>query len=114
MATSYNISTYQGDFLQATLSLKDTNNNPISLTGYDVRGQVRTSYGSTGVLLNLNPTITNSASGLVSIAIPSETTENIPVGIFVYDIERFPSGIETGNSIKLMVGKFIVLPESTR
>lgn len=114
MATSYNISTYQGDFLQATLSLKDTNNNPIPLTGYDVRGQVRTSYGATGVLLNLNPTITNYASGYVSISIPSETTENIPVGIFVYDIERFPSGIETGNSIKLMVGKFIVLPEATR
>ena len=114
MATSYNISTYQGDFLQAILSVKDTNNNPIPLSGYDVRGQVRTSYGSTGVFLNLNPTITSNISGLINISIPSETTENIPVGIYVYDVERFPSGIETGNSIKLMVGKFIVLPEATR
>jgi hypothetical protein len=114
MATSYNISTYQGDFLQATLSLKDTNNIPIPLSGYDVRGQVRTSYGSTGILLDLNPIVTNNASGFVSISIPSEVTENIPVGIFVYDIERFPSGLETENSIKLMVGKFIVLPEATR
>lgn len=114
MATSYNISTYQGDFLQAILSVKDTNNNPINLAGYDVRGQVRTSYGSTGIFLNLNPTITSNISGLINISIPSETTENIPVGIYVYDIERYPAGMETGNSIKLMVGKFIVLPESTR
>jgi len=114
MATSYNISTYQGDFLQAILAVKDTNNNPINLNGYDVRGQVRTSYGATGVFLNLNPTITSNISGLINISIPSETTENLPVGIYVYDVERYPAGIETGNSIKLMVGKFIVLPESTR
>jgi hypothetical protein len=114
MATSYNISTFQGDFLQASLSIKDSNNNLINLSGYDVRGQVRTSYGSSGVLLNLNPTITNYVSGLINISISSNTTQDLPVGIYVYDIERFPSGIATGNSIKLMVGKFIVSPETTR
>lgn len=115
MATSYNISTYQGDFFQATLSVKNTNNTPINLNGYDIRGQVRTSYGSTGILLDLNPTISgNGVSGIINISIPSDITEEIPVGTFVYDIERYPSGITTGNSIKLMLGKFIVSPEVTR
>ena len=114
MATSYNISTYQGDFLQAILAVKDTNNNPINLSGYDVRGQVRTSYGSTGILLDLNPTITSEVSGLINIAIASESTNDIPVGIYFYDIERYPENLLTGNSIKLMVGKFIVHPEVTR
>ena len=114
MASSYNISTYQGDLLQLNLAIKDSNSNPINLSGYQIRGQVRTSFGSTGVLLNLNPAITNHVSGLINISIPSETTESIPVGIYVYDVERFPSGIETGNSIKLMLGKFIVSPEVTR
>ena len=114
MATSYNISTFQGDFLQAILSIKDSNSNAINLSGFDVRGQIRASYGSTGVLLDLNPTITNHISGLVSLSIPSNVTNQIPVGTFVYDIERFPSGIATGNSIKLIVGKFIVSPEVTR
>jgi len=114
MATSYNISTYQGDFFQAVLAVKDSNNNPINLSGYEIRGQVRNSYGSTGVLLDLNPVITNNISGLINIGIPSDVTEEIPVGTFVYDIERYPSGITTGNSIKLMVGKFIVYPEVTR
>ena len=114
MATSYNISTYQGDFFQALLSVKDTNSNPINLSGYDVRGQVRSSYGSTGVLLDLNPTITNNISGLINVSISSDVTKDLPVGTFVYDIERYPSGIATGNSIKLMIGKFIVSPEVTR
>ena len=114
MATNYNISTYQGDFLQATLSLKDSNNNRIDLNGYDVRGQVRNGYGATGVLLNLNPTITSSVSGIINITFNSDITKDLPVGLFVYDIERFPSGIPTGNTIKLMAGKFIVSPEVTR
>ena len=114
MATSYNISTYQGDFFQALLFVKDTNSNPINLSGYDVRGQVRSSYGSTGVLLDLNPTITNNISGLINVSISSDVTKDLPVGTFVYDIERYPSGIATGNSIKLMIGKFIVSPEVTR
>lgn len=114
MATSYNISTYQGDFFQALLFVKDSNNNAINLSGYDIRGQVRSSYGSTGVLLDLNPIVTSHISGLINVSISSDVTKDIPVGTFVYDIERYPSGIATGNSIKLMIGKFIVSPEVTR
>jgi hypothetical protein len=132
MATSYNINTIQGDNLQITLSVKDQYSNPINLSGYDVRGCVKYAYfGSppaldasenyiSGILLNLNPTVYGGengsyyASGLININVPSYIMTYMPVGTFVYDIERFPSGIETGNSIKLMLGKFIVSPEVTR
>lgn len=114
MATSYNITGYQGDYIQLTLNIKDSNGSALSLSGYQVRGQVRTSYGSTGVLLDLNPTITNSASGTIAININSYISEDLPVSEHVYDIERYPSGIETGDSIKLMRGKFTILPEVTR
>lgn len=114
MATTYNITGYQGDYLQLTLNLKDSNNVPLNLSGYDVRAQVRASYGSTGVLLDLNPTITSGVSGIVGIDISSYVSQSIPIGDHVYDIERFPSGIATGNSIKLMKGKFSILPEVTR
>jgi len=131
MATSYNISTIQGDNLQITLSVKDQYSNPINLSGYDVRGAVKYAYfGSppaldvsenyiSGILLNLNPYIYSGEngsyypSGLVNINVPSYTMTYIPVGTFVYDIERFPYGIPTGNSIKLLRGKFIVSPEVT-
>ena len=79
-------------------------------------------YGYTGdqqVLVNLNPFIVSGdngsyyPSGVVNINVESYTTASIPVGTFVYDIERFPYGIPTGNSIKLIRGKFIVSPEVT-
>ena len=117
MATSYNIETIQGDNIQLSLRVRNTDNTPINLSGYDVRGVVRYAYGYTGdqqVLLNLNPTITSSVSGIINITINSDITKDLPVGLFVYDIERFPSGIPTGNTIKLMAGKFIVSPEVTR
>ena len=122
MATSYNINTIQGDGLQLSLRVKDSNNNAINLSGYDVRGVVKYAYGYTGdqqVLLNLNQLIVSGnngsyySSGIVSINVESYTTASIPVGTFVYDIERFPYGIPTGNSIKLIRGKFIVSPEVT-
>jgi hypothetical protein len=122
MATSYNINTIQGDYLQLSLRVRDSNNNPINLSGYDVRGVVKYAYGYTGdqqVLVNLNPFIVSGnngsyyPSGVVNINVESYTTASIPVGTFVYDIERFPYGVPTGNSIKLIRGKFIVSPEVT-
>jgi hypothetical protein len=114
MATYYNITGYQGDYLQLTLNVKDSSGTALNLSGYEVRGQVRASYGSTGVLLDLNPTITNVLSGAMAININSYISADIPISDHVYDIERYPSGILTGNSIKLMRGKFTILPEVTR
>ena len=114
MATFYNITGYQGDYIQLTLNLKDSSGAALNLSGYQVRGQVRASYGSTGVLLDLNPTITNELSGIMAININSYISADIPISDHVYDIERYPSGIPTGNSIKLMRGKFSILPEVTR
>jgi hypothetical protein len=115
MATYYNITGYQGDYLQLTLNVKDSNGSALNLSGYEVRGQVRTSYGTTGVLLDLNPTISgNGSSGTISININSYISADIPISDHVYDIERYPSGIPTGNTIKLMRGKFSILPEVTR
>ena len=114
MATFYNISGYQGDYIQLTLNLKDSNGSALNLSGYGVRGQVRTSYGATGVLLDLNPTITNVLSGIMAINIDSYISADLPVSDHIYDIERYPSGILTGNSIKLLRGKFTISPEVTR
>lgn len=122
MATSYNINTIQGDNLQITLAIKNENSIPVNLSGYDVRGVVKYAYGFTGLsglIVDLAPVINTGingscyVSGLVNINIPSYTMASVPVGSFVYDIERFPYGMPTGNSIKLIRGKFIVSPEVT-
>jgi len=114
MATYYNFTGYQGDYIQLSLNVVSSSGTPISFSGYDVRGQVRATYGSSGVLLDLNPTINLYSGNASSININSYISQDIPVGEFVYDIERFPSGIPTGDSIKLIRGKFSILPEVTR
>jgi hypothetical protein len=115
MATYYNITGYQGDHLQLTLNLKDDNGSAINLDGYDVRGQVRASYGSTGVLLDLNPVIYgNAVDGNITIDISSEASKILSISEHVYDIEKYPVGNPNGNSNQLIGGKFIVLPEVTR
>lgn len=114
MATFYNFTGYQGDYLQLTLNVVSSSGTALSFSGYDVRGQVRATYGATGILLNLNPTINVYSGNASSISVNSYISQDIPVGEFVYDIERFPSGIPTGNSIKLIRGKFSILPEVTR
>lgn len=114
MATSYNISGLQGDYIQLTLNILDSTGAVINLSGYEVRGQVRSSYGSTGIMLDLQPTITSDISGVVAINISSTGSAAIPVNEYVYDIERYPSGNILGNSIKLLRGKFSILPEVTR
>jgi len=114
MATYYNITGYQGDYIQLALRVKDESGNAISFDTFDVRGQVRASYGSTGILLDLSPVITNSPSGFANISINSYISDDIPIGEHLYDVERYPSGDPTGNSIKLIRGKFCILPEVTR
>lgn len=114
MATSYNISGIQGDYIQLTLNVKDSAGTAINLSGYEVRGQVKSFYSSSGIILDLKPIITSDISGIISISIPSTGSAALPVHDYVYDIERYPSGLPNGNSIKLMQGKFSISPEVTR
>jgi len=114
MATFYNITGYQGDYIQLSLNVIDSSGNAISFSGYDIRGQVRATYAATGILLDLNPIIINYSGNTSTIGINSYISEELPIGEFLYDIERYPSGTPTGNSIKLMRGKFSILPEVTR
>jgi len=114
MATFYNITGYQGDYINLNLTVKDSSNSVISLNGYDVRGQVRASYGTSGILLDLNPRIVNSESGIISISINSYISADLPVNDHVYDIERYETGVISGDSFKCFVGKFSIFPEVTR
>ena len=110
MSSKYNISAIQGNTLLLSLTANDSNNLPINLSGYSVRGYVRYSYGSSGILYNLNPTITNEISGLISISGNATGLAALPVGNFPYDLEAQSSG---GYVTKFLMGSFEVLPEAT-
>jgi len=117
MATSYDISGIQGEDLNLNIAVTDSNGNAFDLSGATLSGQVRYSYGSTGILLRLSPTINSGstgelfASGLAPVNIDATGMAAMPVGKFVYDIERY-SGVADG--AKILRGSFIVEPEVTR
>ena len=74
-------------------------------------------------MVDLSPTIVSGAggdaliSGLIDIYLSGTQTVDLPVGQFVYDIERYPTGVGVdvnGAVVKLMKGDFNVYPEVTQ
>lgn len=107
----YNICVNQGENFDLTATLKDCNGNYINLSGYSVRGKVRTSYGATGVLLNLEPSIFNPISGVIRISLTPAETESLPVTIGVYDLERY---LDETHVYRVLNGTFTINPEVTK
>jgi len=123
MATVYNFDASQGSELSVRLNVKDVNGNAIDLSGYGARGVVKYRYSNTGSLINLSPTIVSGTdgdgwvSGLIDIYLSGTQTAPLPIGQFVYDIERYPTGVgvdANGAVVKLMKGDFNVYPEVTQ
>jgi hypothetical protein len=112
---AYNISINQGESYNLDATLISSSGTKINLSGYDLRGQVRYSYGSTGVLLNLAPTVTNHTGGAININLTAEQTASLPTTIAVYDIESFPTGDGAPNIVnRVLNGLFSISPEVTR
>lgn len=109
---AYNISINQGESYNLDATLTTCSGSVVNLSGYSLRGQVRYSYGSTGVLLNLNPTITNATGGALNVALTPAQTAALPTTIAVYDIESYVSGDSTVN--RVLNGLFSISPEVTR
>lgn len=107
----YNISINQGESYNLDASLISSSGTNVNLNGYSIRGQVRYSYGSTGILLDLEPQITNYASGLINISLLPIETAALPITVAVYDIESY-SGESVVN--RVLNGTFSISPEVTR
>lgn len=96
---------------QLTYTIDD---NPVNLTGYAARMQVREKHSSPSAKLTLTTvdggiTLGGSA-GTINLFIADETTALVPAKEYVYDLELMSGG----NVYRLIEGKFIVTPEVTR
>lgn len=97
---------------QLTWNIDD---DPVDLTGYTARMQVREKYTSTQKILDLtteNGGITlGGDEGTISIDVSASVSATIIPKTYVYDIELVSSGsIVT----RLLEGQFVVTPEVTR
>ncbi len=121
MATVYNFSATQGSQLSVRLNIKDASGDALNLSGYGARGIVKYRYSSTNTLVDLEPTIVSGEagsayqSGLIDVYLSGSQTSGLPIGDFVYDIEKYPTGgsnIERAGD-KILAGCFLVCPQVT-
>lgn len=87
---------------------------PVDLTTYTARMQVREKYTSTQKILDLNTEnggITlGGDDGTIDLNINATVSSTIVPKTYVYDLELVSSSVVT----RLLEGKFIVTPEVTR
>lgn len=115
-AGTYNIIADQGATFGRVLVWKDSAGDPVPMSGYTARMQVRTDYFSTGApvleLTTANGRIALAAStGEIALTVSASDMTAIVASEYVYDLELVsPALVVT----RLVQGNFTVRPEVTR
>lgn len=116
---SVNLVGVQGKTWYMELTVKDSNDNPIDVTGWVVRGQIRKSFNSPNVVAEWVCEILDPQNGKIKIYLPAATTATIACGSspndeesqYVYDVEAMkPDGFV----LELLRGKLFVKYEVTK
>lgn len=107
MSTKAHIIIEQGATYASTIELLDENDEPVDVTNYTARGQIRRHYSS----LNAVNFTTSLANGSLVISLTANQTANMLYGRYVYDIEL----VDPVNTVvRILEGIVTVTPEVTR
>lgn len=116
MAGTYNLSIEQGATFEIIFQWTDANNNPINITGYTARSQIRPDVTSSTVVCDM--TIANSklslysaVNGQLKMLIGATETATFPSGSAVWDLEMIDG---SGKVTRLLQGSVNISPEVTR
>jgi hypothetical protein len=114
MAGTHDIVCDQGATFTRVFTWEDSTANPIDLTLYTARMQVRATVGSASTLLSLtteNGGISlGGAAGTITVTATAAQTAAITAGCYVYDLEMVTGAVVT----RLVQGSFTVDAEVTR
>lgn len=80
------VQAYSGATLNLSFTCKDENGDPVDLTGYSARAEVRPTISSDTVTLDLAPTIPTPANGVILVSIADEVTATIEPGSYVWGL----------------------------
>ena len=118
-AGRYSFTIEQGATLDFELAYKDANNDPIDLTGYQGRMQIRPSIGSDTVYITLSSSLDSDGTGLnfsgsdglnpltsgtIGIFISANSSSQLDFGEAVYDLE-LATGSDYPIVTRLLEGK---------
>ena len=108
-AGKYDITIEQGSDFSLQLTVQD-GGSAKNLTGYSVRGQIRSTVDAATIAAEFTGTIINPTGGILTIRLPYTTTDDIAPGLYYYDVEIYTAG----SVQKLIKGTATVLGEVTR
>jgi hypothetical protein len=107
MATKANLVIDQGSTFASSIDILDDNDEPVNLTNYTSRGQIRKHYTSTNSV-SFTTTLSN---GSLIISLTANQTANMVSGRYVYDLEL----VDPSNTVlRILEGIVTVTPEVTR
>jgi hypothetical protein len=113
IAGIYNATMDQGAQWTLTVVYDDSNGNPIDLTGYTARMQVRRKFDSPTAVLTLDTggqgIVITPLTGTLALTATTGQTGLVEGGIYVYDLEITNGGVVT----RLIQGNMTVRPQVT-
>jgi hypothetical protein len=109
LPANYDLVLYKGDYLPFAVTLKDSANQPIDLTGYTAKCSLRANYEAADAF-DADCTIT-AAEGKVDIVFPSTLTSTLSAGSYIWDFQVTDSD---GNTRTYFTGDVTVYAEVSR
>ena len=96
---AYDLNTYQGDTARWLMTFRENvdgvSGDPIDLTGYVGKAQIRSEPSSTVVVVEMSVSLSNQTTnpGEVTITAPASQTANLVLEEYVWDLQfTMPSG----------------------
>lgn len=110
MPGNYDLSIYEGDTVKFTVTVKDSNNAAVNLTGYTAKAQLKTSYTDASPI-NFVTAITSPTTGVVTISLAPATTAALdPSKSYIWDFQLTEP---SGDVRTYLAGDVTVIPEVT-
>ncbi len=104
------ITCMQNDTFKLDMNWVDGNNNPIDLTGYNFKSEVRKKSSNAILLTFENSDFTKDASGNL-LMVKSAANMNIKPGVYVYDLQS--THISTNDVSTWLGGLFVIQGDVT-
>lgn len=108
MAQKANLVIDQGSDFSTTIDVTDDEGNAVDLSTYTAAGQIRKHYTS---LTAVNFSVNASASGILTISLNANNSNNMEPGRYVFDVEITAN---TGSVTRILEGIVTVTPSVTR
>lgn len=112
-----NLTIEQGAAFLRIVIYRDNNGNPVDLTGYTAKMQIRKTKDSSTVILELSTSngllVLGGVSGTITMALATGDTDPLDFVWGRYDLELYPDG-DTTQAIRLLEGKINLSKQVTQ